>query len=367
MTLLRALLIAWLCLFAQTVNATNLHALVIGNSNYQYSGALANASNDARAIAAKLRKLGFSVIESVDQNRREMRHSLRTFNQRLSQSNNPVSVMFYAGHGIQRNGQNYLIPVDADINKAYEIEDTSINLGTVLASMNEAKPSLSIIMLDACRNNPFERKITPSTRSSFYRGSGLAAVDGLYGTILSYATEPGRVAVDGHGEHSPYTTALLRYMSTPGLSIQEMLNQVGLSVMEHTRGEQKPWVSSSPVPRFCFAGCDHYPVPTTNTLVELEPAPGVLADVSAVQTAIRNQDIKALKQLAYIEAKQEQQLQQLFRHYPDILVEPTPRSRSLLVNGTSQSVDMQVVEAKNEEGNRVIPGPHWKQLSFQLR
>jgi uncharacterized caspase-like protein len=233
-----------------------LHALVIGNSDYSNAQRLENASRDAHAIAEKLRALGFNVLERHDQSHSGMRNTLRKFHTRLQRVDNAVALFFFAGHGIQRRGENFLIPIDADISKEYEIEDVALNLGTVLSSLGETKPRLSIVMLDACRNNPYERRIRGVSRGLNFKGEGLAAVDSVQGMILSYATEPGNVAVDGSTGHSPYTAAILSHIDTPNLSIQDMLNQVGLSVISATHGEQKPWVSSAPAPRFCFAGGD---------------------------------------------------------------------------------------------------------------
>ncbi len=364
----------WLCLIlallaSAPLSASGLYALVVGNGDYKHSGALANAVGDAKAIAAKLRKLGFDVSENYDQSRGEMRAALRLFNQKLAAEPNPVAVVFYAGHGIQRNGENYLIPTDADIGKAFEIEDASINLRHVLDAMSEARPALSVLMLDACRNNPFERRIQGNTRSSLFRGAGLAAIDGIQGTVLSYATEPGSVAVDGYGDHSPYTEAVLSHIATPGLSVQDMLNQVGLSVVKTTRGEQRPWVSSSPIPRFCFAGCGA--VPAANVVATIAP---VVSDgdkpsgkSGELQDALVKQDLAAIKNIAMVTPDRERMLRQLFDEYPDIRVKVKPPENSAFAQNVLSRAEVEVLEATNNEGNRVLPGPDWKRLSFDLR
>lgn len=365
------LLFIWI-LFSGALHATTmpLHALVIGNGEYARAQSLDNANSDARAIAKKLRKLGFKVMERHDLTRSAMRQSLRTFHSRLENADNAVALLFYAGHGIQRNGKNFLIPVDADISKEYEIEDAALDLGTVLASLGDAKPRLSVVMLDACRNNPYERRIRGLSRSLNFKGEGLAPVDSVQGTILSFATEPGNVAVDGYDGHSPYTAAILKHIDTPNLSIQDMLNQVGLTVMAATHGDQKPWVSSSPVPRFCFAGCNQSsPVQVASAA----PAPVIApqkpenAAISAIQEAFHHQSMSEIKRHVDLSAEQERLVASLFELYPDITMAPTPASRSLVLSGAGKTLDMVVSEAINEEGNRVIPSRKWSRLTFVLR
>ena len=349
-----------------------LHALVIGNSDYTRAQRLNNAGSDARAIAKKLRKLGFNVTERHDQTRAGMRASLREFHSRLESTKNAVALLFYAGHGIQQRGENFLIPVDADISKEYEIQDAALNLRTVLSSLADAKPRLSIVMLDACRNNPYEKRIRGLSRSLDFKGAGLAAVENTQGTILSYATEPGNIAVDGYDGHSPYTAAILKHIDTPNLSIQDMLNQVGLSVMSMTHGDQKPWVSSSPVPRFCFAGCN-----TTGSRFQLASRKPLLPQANAdasdnaviveIQAAFHTQSMTDIKQHIMLTQAQEKLLTRLFKIYPDITMAPTPASRSLVLSGKGKKLDMIVSEAVNEEGNRVIPSRKWNRFTFDLR
>ncbi len=347
-----------------------LHALVIGNSDYEKAQSLANASADASAVADKLRSLGFKVLERHNQTRAGMRQSLRKFHSRLENADNAVALLFYAGHGIQRNGKNYLIPVDADISKEYEIEDSALQLSTVLASLNDVRPQLSVVMLDACRNNPFERRIRGLTRSLNFKGEGLAPVNSVQGTILSFATEPGNVAVDGFDGHSPYTSAILKHIGTPGLSIQDMLNQVGLTVMAATHGEQKPWVSSSPVPRFCFGGCNSAPAvqlaSAAPVAVKADTSPESEA-IAAIQDAFHKQSLDDIKKYVRLTLEQEALVKNLFEIYPDITMAPTSASRSLVLSGAGKTLDMVVSEAINEEGNRVIPSKKWSRLTFELR
>ncbi|HFD86492.1 MAG TPA: caspase family protein [Gammaproteobacteria bacterium] len=347
-----------------------LHALVIGNGHYSQAPTLENAVNDAKAISSKLRELGFHVIERHDLARSGMRKALRDFNTSLGQANNTVALLFYAGHGIQQQGENYLIPVDADISKAYEIEDAALKLRTILASLNDVQPQLSIVMLDACRNNPFERRVHGISRGMKVRGSGLAPIDSVQGTILSFATEPGNVAVDGYSGHSPYTSAILKHIGTPNLSIQDMLNQVGLTVMAETHGEQKPWVSSSPVPRFCFAGCSKTTDPVmiaSNTPVLPKTNLANSNIITAIETAFKKQSLNDLKAQVRLTPSQESLISTLFDLYPDITINPTSASRSLVMSDSGKTLEMVISEATNEEGNHVIPSRRWSHLTFELR
>jgi hypothetical protein len=345
-----------------------LHALVIGNSDYSDAQRLENASSDARAIAKKLRTLGFQVMERHDQSRSGMRDSLRKFHTHLEGAKDAVALFFYAGHGIQRQGENFLVPIDADINKEYEIEDAALNLRAMLSLLSDAKPRLSIVMLDACRNNPYEKNIRGISRGLDFKGEGLAAVNSVQGMILSYATEPGNVAVDGFAGHSPYTAAILRHIDTPDQSIQDMLNQVGLSVISATQGNQKPWVSSSPVPRFCFSGCDigsQFWLTSTAPVTASEATPGN-ETIATIQAAFQTQSMASIKQHVRLTAEQEKLVSSLFEIYPVITMQPTPISRSLVLSGQGKTLDMVVSEAINEEGNRVVPSQKWSHLTFDL-
>ncbi len=345
-------------------HAADRVALVVGNSRYQQVEFLPNPLNDARAVARKLATLGFDVIEYHDQTREQMQSALRRFSEKLGP--NSIALFFYAGHGIQHDGANYLIPVDADISKAYEIEYRAFNLGMVLSAINERRPMLGIVMLDACRDNPFEQKIRGVSRAVGVRGNGLAVIKNTRGTILSYATEPGSVATDGSGRHSPYTEAMLKYLDRPGLSIQEMLNEVGLEVMRLTHGIQKPWFSSSPVPRFCLAGCEAGAHPAA--VAESPDLPGSgssaigVTVAERIRLAIAAQDMEQLAKLAYLEPEQQTRLRELFDLYPRIAVGPAIPSA-----GEEDVLTFELVEAVNRGGNRVLPSPEWKKIRMRPR
>lgn len=216
-------------------------ALVIGNGAYQESP-LRNPANDAHDIAAKLRELGFQVIERLDANRQTMRQALRDFEQQLRQRGG-VGLFYYAGHGVQLKGQNYLIPIGGDILREFEIPDESVEADAVLRAMEAAGNGFNIIILDACRNNPFVRSL----------GSrGLARMEGPAGAFIAYATAPGSISKDGTGRNSPYTQNLLAAMSVPGLSLEQVFKQVLVAVERETGGAQVPWVASSLRGEFYF-------------------------------------------------------------------------------------------------------------------
>jgi len=218
-------------------------ALVIGNSAYSSVGRLRNPVNDARGMARALRELGFEVLAHEDLGDKAMRRAILEFGSRLPKGG--VGLFYYAGHGIQANGRNYLIPVDANIGSEAEAEVEAIDVAKVLARMETANTQVNIVILDACRNNPFAR----SFRSAV---NGLAMMDAPSGTLVAYATAPGKVARDGDGTNGLFTSELLKAIQVPGLTIEQVFKRVRQGVSQETRGEQVPWESSSLVGEFVF-------------------------------------------------------------------------------------------------------------------
>lgn len=217
-------------------------ALVIGNSSYSDTP-LRNPVNDARDVAQALRNLGFEVIYTENLSKNDMKQSIRTFGNRIR--NGGVGLFYYAGHGTQVNGMNYLIPVGATITNEEEVEYESVELGFVLAQMENAKNRLNIIILDACRNNPFARSFRSITR-------GLASIDAPSGTLIAYATAPGHVASDGDSKNGLFTQELLNAMRIPGLQVEQVFKHVRIAVQNKSGGKQVPWESSSLVGDFYF-------------------------------------------------------------------------------------------------------------------
>jgi formylglycine-generating enzyme required for sulfatase activity len=223
-------------------------ALVIGNS--KYSGdlpKLANPANDAELMAATLKKLGFQVNEVQDADLNQMKRAISDFGTRLGNAGpTAVGLFFYAGHGLQISGNNYLIPLNARIEKSADADLEAVDASLILKQMEFAGNSLNIIILDACRNNPLSRGM----RSA---GGGLAKMDAPLGTFIAYSTAPGETAADGNGKNSPYTAALTKAMQKPGIAIEEAFRDARVDVLNTTNREQIPWESSSLTGAFYFA------------------------------------------------------------------------------------------------------------------
>jgi len=217
-------------------------ALVIGNSTYP-AGPLKNPVNDAKAISQSLQELGFEVIHHENLSLNDMKRVVRAFGEKTRTAS--VRLFYYAGHGMQVNGENYLLPVDTTINNEQEVEYVAVNAGFVLAQMENINDSLNIVILDACRNNPFARSSRSATR-------GLATINAPTGTLVAYATAPGSVAADGEGSNGLYTQELLRSMKTPGMGVEEIFKQVRINVRGRSQGKQIPWESSSLTGEFYF-------------------------------------------------------------------------------------------------------------------
>ncbi len=217
-------------------------ALVIGNGSYP-EAPLKNPTNDARAIASKLNALGFEVMRGENLGLREMTRLITRFGEKAAGTG--VGLFFYAGHGMQVKGRNYLLPVDAQITSEASARSESVDLDQILDQLGASGGQFSLVVLDACRNNPFERRFRGS-------GGGLAQVDAPKGTLIAYATAPGRVAADGDGKNSTYTTALLRALDEPGLPVESVFKQVRSEVSRATGDQQVPWESSSLTGDFYF-------------------------------------------------------------------------------------------------------------------
>ncbi|MCK9195390.1 MAG: caspase family protein [Syntrophales bacterium] len=216
-------------------------ALVIGNGAYS-SGPLKNPVNDATDMAASLQKLGFTVILKRNANLETMEEVMEDFGNRLKRGG--VGLFYYAGHGVQVNGVNYLIPVGAKINKETDVRFKAFDAGRILAEMENANNGLNIVLLDACRDNPFGKSFRSASR-------GLAIVSSApAGTFISYSTGPGQVARDGEGRNSPYTKALLQYVQEPGLTIEDVFKGVRQKLRKETG--QVPWELSSLEGKFFF-------------------------------------------------------------------------------------------------------------------
>ncbi|MBI3515435.1 MAG: caspase family protein [Proteobacteria bacterium] len=221
-------------------------ALVIGNGSYRQAGALANPPNDARLISQTLRGIGFEVIEVINADQATMKRSVQTFGLKLEQyGRSGIGLFYYAGHGIQAQGRNYLIPVTARIERETDLEIEAVSADWILAQMDYARTRLNLVVLDACRNNPFARSFRSVNR-------GLARMDAPSGTLIAYSTAPGDVATDGTGRNSPYSEALARAMMMRDTPVEQAFKQVRLTVREATSDQQTPWEASSLTAEFYF-------------------------------------------------------------------------------------------------------------------
>lgn len=218
-------------------------ALVIGNSTYT-SAPLKNPVNDATDFAANLKKLGFVVTLKKNANHQEMEEAIQEFGEQLKKGG--VGLFFYAGHGVQISGRNYLLPIGAKINKELDVKFQAVDAEIVMAEMGNAGNGLNIVILDACRDNPLGKSFRSASR-------GLAIIsDAPKGTFITYSTSPGKVAADGSGRNSPYTEALIRHMTTPGLPIEEVFKNVRRELNKKSGGQQIPWELSSLEGHFFF-------------------------------------------------------------------------------------------------------------------
>src|ERR1700674_2684473 len=217
-------------------------ALVVGNSAYQNITRLDNPRNDATLMAETLAGLGFALIggsAQLDLDKAALDTDVQNSGRQIQGAD--VALFYYAGHGVQVNGSNYLVPVGANPTREADVDFQMVDVNLVLRQMQGSGTRLNMVILDACRNNPFGAR---GLRSA---DGGLAQMRAPEGTLISYATQPGSVAQDGSDGHSPYTKALATTIQQAGLDIFQTFNQVGLAVKRETGGSQQPWVSSSPI------------------------------------------------------------------------------------------------------------------------
>lgn len=217
-------------------------ALVIGNGEYKNS-LLQNPPNDARAIANALKESGFVVSIEINASQRVMENAVRNFGKKLRKGG--TGLFYYAGHGIQVNGRNYLVPVGATIESESDVKYEAVDAGLVLGKMEDAGNDLNIVILDACRNNPFARSFRSVEQ-------GLARMDAPKGSLIAYATAPGSVAADGEDGNGIYTKYLIQNIHIQGLTIEQVLKRVRVAVANETSNKQIPWESSSLMGNFYF-------------------------------------------------------------------------------------------------------------------
>lgn len=260
---------------AATTDAAKRVALVIGNSKYVNAVPLPNPANDAQLIASTLRNAGFEVIDGVDQDNAGMHSLISRFTE--ESYNADLAVIFYAGHGMQVDGKNYLIPVDAELTSPAYLKTRTVQIDEFMEAL-PSDPAVGVIILDACRDNPLARALAASLPKSRSLGAGLAPVEakadgvGTGGLLIAYATDPGAIAFDGTGVDSPYSLALAKHLTEPGVEIQSALTRVRGEVTKATQGRQRPWHNAS-LGREVFLGKP--PAPSAKPIVEESNAAAV--------------------------------------------------------------------------------------------
>ncbi|WP_161957928.1 caspase family protein [Azospirillum palustre] len=277
------LLLSAIILFHVTlVEAAERKALVIGNAKYETNQPLANPVRDAHDVADVLKRVGFSVRLLTDARLVDLTDAVQAFGESLREGD--TALLYYSGHGIQAQGRNFIIPTNAKITAEQNVRLQAIDIEAILDQMAYAKTAVNIVILDACRNNPFEERLRGGTQ-------GLAQMTAPKGTIIAYATAPGKTASDGRpGANGIYTAALLKAIETPGLTIEETLKRVRVSVMDVSNGHQIPWDASSLTGDFRFIDgpSDTSPSPAlpagTNTDISMQQDGRPSAD-EAAQTA----------------------------------------------------------------------------------
>jgi carboxyl-terminal processing protease len=294
-------------------------ALVIGNSNYGPEiGKLANPANDAALMAAALQKTGFTVIKVIDADQKQMRRKIAEFGDALADAGpKATGLFFYAGHGIQSRGANFLIPVGAHIEKENDVKIESVTADDVMEQMEFAANQVNIIILDACRNNPVARTMRSATR-------GLAPMqsDSVRGTFIAYSTSPGQTAADGSGTNSPYSQALASTIVKPGVGIEEAFRQVRAQVMAATEDKQIPWDSSSLTAPFFFK-----PTQFTTSSAPAEAPAAAPAAKPAAASAPANLEVEKAMWDGIKDSKQASDYQVYLEQYPNGIFAPMARNR----------------------------------------
>ncbi len=312
-------------------HAENRVALVIGNSAYQNTTALANPVNDARAIAAKLTAIGFDVALHENLDGQGFRLALGEFSEKAL--NADLALVFYAGHGIEMNGQNYLIPIDAKMRSEATAQFEAVPLEQVLGSVREAG-KLGLVMLDACRNNPFAATMQRSNGTrSVSRGLAPISVEGESGILISFAAEAGKTADDGDAQHSPYTSALLGVLDQPGLEVGRMFRAVRAKVKETTGGVQVPIEQAQLPDQDIYLVAGSVPTPASNPTPTPSPSPSPAEDPLLIY-------------LAALQAGDRAAMEDFILRYPD---HPRAADARAVVAGMAETEFWTATLAKNTE------------------
>ena len=252
-------------------------ALVVGNAAYK-DAPLRNPVNDARAMAGVLREVGFDVTLRENASKQSLERALAEFGEKLGPD--AVGLFYYAGHAIQTRGQNFLVPVDAQIVTEARVRIEAVDADLSIEQMAAAGTRISLVILDACRNNPFEQRFRSAGEG------GLAQLRAPAGTLIAYATAPGKVAVDGEGANSVYSGALVQALRQPGLAVEDVFKQVRVQVSRATGGQQVPWESSSLTGEFMFRSAPPAAVAAPLSPPAAQPASRPVDDPDSIERAV---------------------------------------------------------------------------------
>lgn len=277
--MLRAALLCLTAVCSASAAVADRVALIIGNGDYAYAGPLQNAVNDATDMAQRLRSMGFEVFEGLNLNRSDTLRLVQQFAQHLDFDD--TALFFYAGHGMQLGTDNYVLPVDAQPGTEAELTETSVRVQTILASMENAART-RIVILDACRNNPFLR--TSGSRA-VAANRGFMRMEAGVGSFIAFSTEPGNLASDGTGRNSPFTSALLRHIDTPGADIHAEMRSVRADVIDTTNETQVPWENSALIDQVFLAA---QPAQTALALPQSRPQAMVAPQPQIQMPAMRS-------------------------------------------------------------------------------
>ncbi len=276
-------------MFGDICLASKRVALVIGNSRYA-AAPLENPVNDAQDMADLLGKLGFDVIKKINVTKKQMITAASSFSRKLSKSE--IGLFYYAGYGMQINGRNFLIPVDVNVEVETDVEFEAVDASRIIARMKMANNDLNVVILDACRNNPFARSFRSASQ-------GLARMDAPRGTIIAYATGPGAVAADGRGRNGIFTKHLLAAMKKPTLDLHGVFNEAGMAVMRETSNKQVPWTSNTPLPQYFLAGTvlveERHKDQTTGSLEVLSNPLGGKVSINGIKRGVTPLTLDSLK------------------------------------------------------------------------
>ena len=289
-------------------------ALLVGNASYKESP-LSNPINDARAMAEVLKSRGFEVILRENTSKLDLERAVADFGEKLQQG--ATGLFYYAGHGMQVNGRNFLIPVDARIQSEQRVRLEAVDVDLVLEQMQAARSTVNLVILDACRNNPFEKRFRGG-------GGGLAQINAPEGTLIAYATAPGSVAADGASKNSLYTEELLKAMQAPGAKVEEVFKAVRVAVSQRSKGAQTPWEASSLIGDFFF-------VPPVESKSIVKTPPAQLSAPAAAQRSVDAGPSRLAMELAFWESikgsNSMPELQAYLTQFPNGTFAPLVRAR----------------------------------------